>query len=330
MPRDRNRFLSDLPSYQFYRQLNNDFSECRYCDYCDDPIYKFSHEIPKKIFCYQFVKNLEILKEKNNNDEDLKNMYCNHLIHWIYEKYYNMSLGHGVKMTEDFTDKLNKVTNAIFSRYTSDRDYCENVIKKKLSYQDIKKRKDFHDYYVNYKFIHRKSTEANGKCYNFYDYLNSRRDFYDDMVKQCKEDREEKYCEHINYTNCKPQTLINLPQCNNEKKGSPEGPDIPEDALEVKDGYRLRYVWETDDYIYFSDYRFILLVGLSIWGVILSLFLLYKNTPVGLWIKNFLKKKEIITSNFDLDVEHDMLPDNSDNLHANFERGPYSVGYYPG
>lgn len=268
--------MSELPSFKFYGELNKDISKCFYCHYCDNSSYNFSDEFPKKIFCYHFVKNLKILKDKMSENADLKNMYCNHLIHWIYNKYYNMSLGHGIKISEEFISKLNKLRNIILQGVSgTNDDYCNNLFKNILSYDDIQRRKDFQDYYVNYKFIHQKSTEKNGKCYNFYDYLNSKKDFYVDMVEQCKKDHEKKYCEHINYTECNPQTLINLPECNNEKTRSTNGLDIQADVLEVKDGYRLRYVWETDDYINFSDYRFIILVGLSIWGVILSLFFLY-------------------------------------------------------
>ncbi|SBT56543.1 PIR Superfamily Protein [Plasmodium ovale wallikeri] len=327
----RNSFLLELPSFKFNRELNEDISKCTYCNICDRPDFDFHGNIPKKIFCYQFVKNLEILKEKNNIDEDLKNMYCKHLVYWVYNKYYSVLEGYEKKISQDVIDMLNKVRKAIFQGDTfSNGDYCKNSFTTLLTFEDFGKRKNYHDYYVNYKNIKDSTKEKGEKCSIFFDYLNSKKEFYAGMAEQCGTSPEKKYCEQFDYKICDPQTLVNELQCNqNSTESGDQG--CKSNVAEDSDPYSQKYIWEHCDnlVINLSDYRAIFIIGLAIWGLILTLFLFYKNTPVGLWIKNFLKKKEIIRRNFDEDEEHYMSSDNSVNLHENLERRRFDLGYYP-
>ncbi|SBT56535.1 PIR Superfamily Protein [Plasmodium ovale wallikeri] len=322
----RSKHLVDLPSFQFNRELNKDVSECFSCSLCDRPEYISPDDYPLKIICYYFVRNLEILESRKTHDTNKKNMYCNHLIHWMHNKYYDLEKKRQYKDFDDFFNKIDKVRNVFFSEYTSRDNFCDNIISRKLTLLDIGRRKDFHDYYMNYKDIEEKLKEKGEKCYNFFNYLNTKKDFYASMIEQCKNDPQKKYCEHFKYQDCDPKELLKLPKCKElEPKDDAQG-----DNSQSGDPCSHMRGWETSYYsLNFSDYRVVLLTGLAIWGILITLHFLYKNTPVWLWIRNFLRKKEIIRNNFDEDIEHDMLSDNSDHLHENLERPPYNVGYYP-
>ncbi|SBT82984.1 PIR protein [Plasmodium ovale] len=259
--RTRQKYLRELPSFEFIHELNKDVSECSSCLLCDS----------------------------------------NNFISPVFDNFDNLR-------------------NSVFSLNPSDNDFCKDVVSKKLTFEEISKRKDYHDYYVNYKNIKDSTKEKREKCSIFFYYLNSKKEFYADMTKQCETDPKKKYCEQFDYKICDPQSLLNELQCN---QNSTESGD------QVSDPYSQKYILEYCDnlVINLSDYRAIFIIGLAIGGLILTLYLFYKKTPVGLWIKNFLKKKEIILKNFDEDVEHYMLSDNSVNLHENLDRGRYDVGY---
>ncbi|SBT56541.1 PIR Superfamily Protein [Plasmodium ovale wallikeri] len=319
-------FLAELPSFEFFNELNKDISKCSYSFYCENPESNFEDNISLKILCYFFVRNLEILEKRKNNSLELKNLYCNYLVYLIYEKYYNISEGFRAPELDEIFDKLNKVRNTIFSGDTSGRDYCENFFKKKFSYPDIQKRNKFYDYYVNFKHIEDKLKIKEEDCFKYYDYLKNKKKLYEELKQECKETDTKSYCQNIDYNKCDPNELLKLPKCKElEAKDDAQGDDS-----QSGDPCSHMREWETYYSLNFSDYRVVLLTGLAIWGILITLHFLYKNTPVGLCIRNFLKKKEIIRNNFDEDLEHDMLSDNSDHLHANLETGRYSMGYHLG
>ncbi|SBT58028.1 PIR Superfamily Protein [Plasmodium ovale wallikeri] len=329
--RARQSYLAQLPSFQFNYELNKDVSKCTYCNICDEQDIIFPDEHAIKILCYSFVRNLEILINQNNVDTNKKNMYCNHLIYWIYQKYFSIFSESMAKPSNYIFEKLKLARNTFISFNTSSgNDFCENSFKNILPFSDIEKIKLYHDYYVNFKFIEQKSTKKDGNCYNYRDYLEGKKELYVEMVKQCKDDHVKKFCEHFSYEECDPDNLLKKQECHKQTTDS-RGLDNKSDESEDCGLTEPKYVWEycNNKVINLSDFRAILIIGLATWGIILTLFLLYKNTPVGLWIDRYIRRKEIFRRNFDEELENDMLSDNSDHADVNLERGRYSVGYYP-
>lgn len=266
----RNNFLADFPSSKFNSELNNDVSNCLNCPLCDRKDFNFNEDIPLKIICYSFVRNLGILQERKSKDNYENNMFCNHLIHWMYNKYFNIDKGKNYKDFYVFFNKFDSVRNYILSFNSSDNDFCKDVISKNLSFEEISKRKNYNDYYVNFKFIEEALTKKKEDCYKYYDYLKGMTTAYSNMVKECPKHDNEKYCENINYKECDPEVLLKLPKCK-------EIQDKEEKETEESFSTEPKYIWKYCDnlVINYSDYRAIFIIGLAIWGLILSLFFLY-------------------------------------------------------
>ncbi|SBT84523.1 PIR protein, partial [Plasmodium ovale] len=79
--------------------------------------------------------------------------------------------------------------------------------------------------------------------------------------------------------------------------------------------------------ITFSDYRFISLIVLSIWAILLSLFFLYKFTPFGSFINNILHRKNIIRKNIHEEEFHELLESDSEDAPINFINREYRITY---
>ncbi|SBT56536.1 PIR Superfamily Protein [Plasmodium ovale wallikeri] len=300
-------------------------SKCTYCSLCDNKPSNYDDDHPLKIFCYFFVRNLGILQDRKSEDNYKKNMYCDHLIQWMYNKYYNLEKGNTYRDFYDFLGKLNTVRNTFFSGDITGNDFCNDVISKKFTFNDINKRKKFHDYYVNFKYIEDMLKTKNDKCHKYYSYIKGMTTLYSDMVEKCPKPDNKKYCENVNYEECNPKNLLQLEKCK-------EIQDAQDKESNEGESTEQMFIWEhcNNKVINLSDYRAILIIGLAVWGIMLTVLFLCKNTSVGLLIRNFLRKKEIIRNNFSGDIENDILSENSDNFHENLETGRYSVGYYPG
>ncbi|SBT56540.1 PIR Superfamily Protein [Plasmodium ovale wallikeri] len=322
-------YSSELPSYKFINELNKDVSNCRNCVYCDREDMDTHGDYPLKIFCYTFVRNLEIIRNKKENDINMKNMHCNHLLYWIYDKYFSVFIGNTRKNQQYIFDKLKKVISAIPEMSSgADNNPCKGYFDDIWSYNDILKKKNYNDHYVDFNYIKIELDKNEDNCFKYYDYLKKMTDMHGEMKKECKKLSPKNYCENFDYEMCNPHDLLKIEKCKSKKTIEYTRRDNTEDSASSE----LMYAWEhcNNLVINYSDYRAILIIGLAIWGLILTAFYLYRNTPTGLWIKNFLRKKKIIRKNFDEDMEHDMLSENSDHFHENMETGQYSVGYYPG
>lgn len=60
---------------------------------------------------------------------------------------------------------------------------------------------------------------------------------------------------------------------------------------------------------------------------VLCLFIICQTSPLGLWIKNIVRKKEIVGTNFDEENEQELLDNYSENMNRNFKNAEYNISY---
>ncbi|SBT02993.1 PIR Superfamily Protein, partial [Plasmodium ovale curtisi] len=275
-----------LPSIKQDIIWNKPVTSCNKCSICDNVISDKKDKPWFKFFCYQLVKNLENSAELNSyNNQEERERRCKSLMYWMHDKVESFYGNDVVKNKTEFITALHDVWKKFFEDNDSThKSYRCNVPQdsefKNLT--EIKKRKTIFDYCWNYnelKSILRLPSYPN--CHIFYDYLKDSLSKYKKISGGCSEDKyiTQKclpFC-----TKADPDDILNSSQCRSieispDKKDYIKQQDcnalikqvVPEVKYETK---------EVEIPVFtFSDNRAIILILFSLWGIFLTLFLLYK------------------------------------------------------
>ncbi|SBT56730.1 PIR Superfamily Protein [Plasmodium ovale wallikeri] len=326
-----------LPSILHDIYWNNPVTSCSKCSLCgnvnndkkDEPWFKF--------FCYQLVKNLELSAELNStNNKEEGERRCKSLIYWMYDRVERFYGNNVVKNKSKFITALHDVWEKFFEdnegTYKSYRCSVPQASEFK-NLTEIKKRKTMFDYCWNYnelKGILKLPSFPN--CHIFYDYLKDSLSKYNEISKGCNEDNFiMKNCLRF-CTKADPDDILNSSQCRSieispDKKEYIKQQDcdalIKEVVPEVK--YETKEV-EIPVFT-FSDNRAIILILFSLWGMFLTLFLLYKITPFRSWIRNKLEKKKIIRDSFNDQSDHESLDADYESVDTDMLNSGYNITY---
>ncbi|SBT58529.1 PIR Superfamily Protein [Plasmodium ovale wallikeri] len=249
-------------------------------------------------------------------------------------QYFSGDYGLKKEFTSDYQNIVNsfkEVWKNITTLYDISADgLCKNYFENLLHIENYKNAKEVTDYCVNYEFIKDKLDKSNENCARFYYYLTGSSDLYKNTISKCHQGSG-KYClSFIDCHNYDPKLLLDNDKCKQTKKVEESLRKSEEDAVNFHPcppGFRCI----DDDFIYrsitFSDYRFISLIVLSIWAVILSFFFIYKFTPFGSPINNILRRKNIIRENMREEEFHKLLDSDSEDASTNFNNKEYRITY---
>ncbi|SBT58536.1 PIR Superfamily Protein [Plasmodium ovale wallikeri] len=323
--------LGDSPAFKFNNELNNVIKNCRFCHSCDLEEY-FIENYGLKVLCYRFVNNLWKIYNDFDKSENLNDKRCNDLIYWWY---YNLNYTYNKLRTPEYDEIVNAfiaVWKNITQSQGNDPDkLCKNYFEKLLSIENYKTAKNVTDYCVNYEFIKEKLDEQGEKCTFYYHYLTDNSDKYKQTIKKCNGDKDNKYCVGINGCHTyDPNKLLDNEKCKLIEIEEAKRNQLEEEAANfIQCPFGNRCV--EDDFFYkyitFSDYRFISLIVLSIWAIILSLFFLYKFSPFGSFLNNILNRKNIIRKNIRDEVFDELLESDSEDAPINFNNREYRITY---
>ncbi|SCA48176.1 PIR protein, partial [Plasmodium ovale] len=281
--------LVDSPTYAFDKELNNVIESCMFCKYCDEETYFFQN-YGLKVLCYRFVNNLWKIYNDFTKNQNINDKRCNDLIYWWYNNlYYTYKKSHSPNRDEivkTFKEVWRKIKE---SREISEDKLCKKSFEALKSFDDCEKAKKVSDYCENYEFIQNKLHEEKVNCLGFYYYLTENSKLYEENVSKCRVNGKN-YC--LDFKDChnySPEKLLNDKKCVETKQSEIERAKLeeleekftmcPPESRCVEDAFIYRSIT-------FSDYRFISLIVLSIWAILLSLFFLYKFTPFGSFINN--------------------------------------------
>ncbi|SBS82097.1 PIR Superfamily Protein [Plasmodium ovale curtisi] len=322
--------LSGSPLFKFTKELNNVIEFCAFCSACDKEEY-FTRNYGLKVLCYNFANNLEKIYNNFSKNTELNDKRCNDFLYWWY---YNLNYTYNKLSTSEY----NKIVNAfkavwknieILQKNQSDK-LCKNYFEPLKSFEKCEKEKTVSDYCENYDFIKKELKKSNVNCAGFYYYLTENSNLYEKTVSKCREN-EKNYC--LGFNDCHtydPKLLLDDGKCKQTKQAETERDNLeelagkstlcPPESRCVEDAFIYRSIT-------FSDYRFISLIVLSIWAILLSLFFLYKFTPFGSSINNILRRKNIIKKNIHEEEFHELLESDSEDAPINFINREYRITY---
>ncbi|SBS94350.1 hypothetical protein POVCU2_0087500, partial [Plasmodium ovale curtisi] len=185
---DHSKFI--LSSYLFDRKLIKEFCQCFYCSFCDNGAEIFENDYKYRIFCYNFVENVEIVYNKNKENPKLKKKRCKLLESLVSYNIHGNCVS-SLHANYNNIDKLNTVLEMINTE-TSNKSKNHVFIKKinKSFYSsEWTKIKDINDYGENYDFIRNKSSMKDSDCYAFYNYLTKNSDLHKEIVDRYSKSR---------------------------------------------------------------------------------------------------------------------------------------------
>ncbi|SBS82188.1 PIR Superfamily Protein [Plasmodium ovale curtisi] len=322
--------LGDSPSLKFNNELKNLIKNCTFCRTCDEEQY-FMSNYRFKVLCYYFANNLEKIHEKLENNEKLKDKRCNDFIYWWYDNlYFTYNKGHSTD-SSNIANHFKNIWQKITQLYGVSADkLCKNYFEPLLSFDSCKNMKEVSDYCENYEFIKKELEETRANCAGYYYYLIQSEDLYKNTVSKCNTDGKN-YC--LNFDKCHtydPKILLNNSKCKLIEKTENDRIELEEQAEQLipcRRGFECVSYDIINTSITFSDYRFISLIVLSIWAIILSCFFLYKFTPFGSFLNNILHKKNIIRKDIHEEEFQELFESDSEDSSLNFNNREYRITY---
>ncbi|SBS94946.1 PIR Superfamily Protein [Plasmodium ovale curtisi] len=326
-----NFLFPDAPSYKFNKELDSVIEDCSFCSYCDGEKDPFLFDYGLKTLCYYFVRNLEKIKNEYPGNNPLKDKLCNDLIYWLQHNLINIH-----RKTESNLDSILKTFQDVWNDITADGkgipkdNLCKTSFDKILSFEECTQAKKVSNYCENYEYIDKELKKTNEPCAVYYKYLTNNSKLYTDSVSKCSENGKN-YC--LNYNECNtynPQLLLDKPMCKIAKESEERRREMEKEEQQYTQcgpGYECLPKNFFNKSIDFSDSRITPLIVLSIWGIFLSLYFLYKLSPFRSWLNNILYKKNIIKKNLHNEEFQELLESDSEDAHINFNNREYHITY---
>ncbi|SBT83862.1 PIR protein [Plasmodium ovale] len=322
--------LGDSPSYKFNKELNSVIKDCNFCSHCDD-VNNFFGDYGIRVLCYNFVNNLGKIYDDYSINSKLKDKRCNDLIYWWYDNLYFTYNKQYSTDSSDIINKFKKLWQKITQLYGISADkLCKNPFDPLLSFDSYKNMKEVSDYCENYEFIKDQLENTSANCSGYYYYLTESEDLYKKTVSNCKTGGNN-YC--LSFDEChnyNPKILLNNDKCKLTEKNENDRikwEKEEEQLIPCRRGFECVSYDIINTSITFSDYRFISLIVLSIWAIILSCFFLYKFTPFGSFLNNILHKKNIIKKNIHEEEFQELFESDSEDTSLNFNNREYRITY---
>ncbi|SBS82195.1 PIR Superfamily Protein [Plasmodium ovale curtisi] len=322
--------LEDSPSHIFNKELNSVIKDCQFCSHCDNETY-LSLNYGLKVLCYNFANNLgkiyvDFFKDRNFNEKR-----CNDLVYWWYNNLNNTYQKRYTKNCKEIVDAFKDVWRKITqSQETSEDRLCKNSLDNLLPFETYEIQKKASDYCANYEFINKELAKPNVNCARYYHYLTQSRKLYKETVSECHKNGK-RNC--LNFNQChtyNPENLLQHEKCKLIEQTENDRIELAQKAENLR-MCPLEYDCVPDHIakmsITYSDYRFITLIVLSIWAIILSFFFLYKFTPFGSSLNNILNKKNIIRKNMHEEEFQELFESDSEDSSLNFNNREYRITY---
>ncbi|SBT58586.1 PIR Superfamily Protein [Plasmodium ovale wallikeri] len=335
MPEEDDK-LEKMPSVAFYDKLDSEFVPCTYCKFCDDNSKEFIGQPNWAInLCYMVARNLEIISHMVDGKSDKKDKFCDSLKSWIDDKILDKEGYNDRSKYLTIITKLHTAWNEIINNSSGiEKDkICESAYAAP-EFEKRKRRKLMDDYCENYPFISQQLEKSNADCKPYRQYLIESSSVFTEIENGCRNIGIDPYCPKLN-KNCinnSPNNLLSMKPC--KLLG-----DSPSYALSQSKDERVTCGTHSESgsipttgsssSLDFSDHRVVILVGISIWGIFLTLLFVYKLTPFGSRLRNLLSKKLLNKDKIDENEFEDLVYDDSHTVDLNLESRGYHLTYKP-
>ncbi|SBT72884.1 PIR protein [Plasmodium ovale] len=329
---NRNNYtLMRAPSYKFNNELDSIINRCSFCSFCDEEKHFFAGEYGLKIHCYYFARNLQTINYDYTSNIQLKDKLCNDLLYWL-QNNLKILLEKRTSEYNDILKKFQEVWRSIIESDThiSQDNLCGSSFNEILSYDECAKAKNVSNYCENYEFIKQELNKETETCGGHYQYLTKNLDIYKIISSGCTV-KEKNYC--LNYSKCNtydPQNLLSNDKCKQIKKNLDIRTQMQQeekDSTLCTPGFECVSIDFIKTSINISDNRFISLIVLSVWEILLSFYFLYKLTPCRSLLNKVLYKKNIIKENLNNEEYQDLLESDSEDAPIKFNNREYLITY---
>ncbi|SBT50975.1 PIR Superfamily Protein [Plasmodium ovale wallikeri] len=329
--------LKKLESFKFDFMLNNVVTLCRQCKLCDNLSQTKKNEPWLKIFCYEFVRNLETFKDMSSYfTREQRISRCNSLIYWMHNKV-NIYEKSEVNNKNNIINELLNVWREfdyleVKSNLSSGCSILNDTVLNNL--EEMKNKKKMSAYCENYdelkSLLTRNYTTVD--CHIYYSYF---KDSFHEFSKIATENKQKcleiKECLRF-CNNADPNNLINVANCKVVQISKDNDEYIEKKECDtLKDKAVAEKTCEPREFriseFTFSDNRAIILILFALWGIFLSFLFLYKMTPFRAWISNKLGKKKIIRDNFNEQSDDETFDVDYETADRNMQNTEYNIIY---
>ncbi|SBS90354.1 PIR Superfamily Protein [Plasmodium ovale curtisi] len=337
---DKDADYNMLPSNLFYYNLEKKVDICNYEDmqywkalmiqlHTHGGISQISDHL-KIAFCYvSYMKNNMLQYEER----------WNYLFYWT-----------GVKVLENLKnisnfDKAMGILNSVKEKFDGKKGYDLDFFE--INKEEFNNLKKVYDYAQNYHDLKTKTKNNYFKCSKKYDeYIKESMQHFKSQKTKCEKDLSP-YCKIFNkmFITYNMQTFLDLscrevePEivAKQEYPGTLEGSG-PFNSLQSR--FQTGYSSQSNDQAeseFQSTAPFTpkpssfnpMLITFPVFGILLTLFILYKFTPLGPWVHSHLLRKNSIRREDAEEEDHELLQDEytyrNDNLHGN----RHNMSYHP-
>ncbi|SBS99398.1 PIR Superfamily Protein [Plasmodium malariae] len=309
-------FIQSLPSKIYYRQ--NFDKELVYCLQFEDDN-KFL-EKRSEIYNNGKIKSITdklmrpLCYVAFTNEGHECNKQCRNLYYWLGNELFN-------KLEDDSFSEVIRILNDVLNVLSGDGK-CKCKFFKNIKKENFEKMKIVSDYCEDYETIESTLRAHNNTCdKNFSDYLDNVTKIYDE-VYQCALKNSETYCTELkkHVTSCLNKKLSSL-KC-----------EIKEVSTEDKGRSQYNTDYMDPEYVRYasilSSSQILLYFVLPFIGILFIGFLLYKFTPIWLWIQTRVLKKKLIRRNLDDMDKLELAEYTYEKGKSNVSKRQLNVGYY--
>ncbi|SBT55600.1 PIR Superfamily Protein [Plasmodium ovale wallikeri] len=338
---DKDADYNMLPSNLFYYNLEKKVDICSYNDSqywraimiqlnTHEGITQISDHL-KIAFCYvSYMRNNMLQYEER----------WNYLFYWTGVKILE-----NLKILSNFYKAMG-ILNSVKVKFDSNKDYDDDFFE--INEEEFNNLKKVYDYAQNYHDLETKTKNNYFKCSKKYDeYIKESVQHFKSQKTKCENDLSP-YCKIFNkmFITYKMQTFLDFvcrevePEivAKEEYRGALGVPGSFNglQAQTFQTGYSSR-----TNVLPGSEFQLEpaltpksspidpMVITFPVFGILLTLFILYKFTPLGPWVhSHLLRKNNILREEID-EEDHELLQDEYTYRNENFHGNRHNMGYHP-
>ncbi|SBT57862.1 PIR Superfamily Protein [Plasmodium ovale wallikeri] len=313
-----NKKLPNLPSNQMYNTYDENKADVT-CVTCCNNLQSLNEAFPGiHDMCKRLAKNINYIKEKKTSDN--LNYLCTYLFYWIHENVTKLNID-AKSNYKNIMDMLHSECNDIKKIIgIPDNNLCNYEVSK-LDIENVNKKKYFFEFFDDYETMRKEIAPSGGNCSKYFDYITDIAKMYGELDKICKPDINNCYKFYTINKNPNPNILLSSPSCSNIADSKrPFSDSFPHSSPQAAD-----HQGNASNFEYYHTY---IAVVLSLLGIILMFFFIYKLTPIGPWLYNQLLKKKLLRNYFNGEDSQELLEYTSDSVDMNSQKTEYNLQYY--
>ncbi|SBS90307.1 PIR Superfamily Protein [Plasmodium ovale curtisi] len=341
---EKDKDLAVLPSFRFYADLDKGYE---YLLYGYDNF--FDNFIEDGLHNLNFISNIRknllnafIYVANMRPGDDQYNERWNYLYYWTGDKVYEIT-----ETNSNFLDVMNLVNSLKIHVHIDNESYNNDFFK--IEKDQFKKLKEFYDFSQNYDAIELITSPSVYECSHEYNnYILKSYELYENIKKDCLVDTRTPYCNIFRNTeNNNPKVKNSRLICHNVKK--------PISSKEERFGMHHGLVGDSlqgaedqlssmrpggvsslhassghpDSEVSPINSSNPTAIVLPVLGLFITIFILYKFTPIGTLIHGHFLREKINPWNADVDTANESLIEKYEHVDDTSQINMHNIGYNP-